>query len=87
MSAHHHGGRWQRLSLSARERDGWRCTTCGKAGRLEAHHVHPVHLGGDDSPSNLRTLCRTCHVDTHRRRPLVDRPEWAKLLQEMQNVS
>ena len=28
------------------ERAGWRCERCGKAGRLEVHHVRPLHKGG-----------------------------------------
>ena len=33
---------WFRLRRFVFDRDGWRCRQCGKAGRLEAHHVVPV---------------------------------------------
>jgi len=46
-------------------RDHQRCTVCGqKAGPdvvLEVDHITPVSKGGDDSPTNLRTLCFTCN--------------------------
>ena len=47
------------------ERDGGRCSYVGSGGRrcgsnwdLEIDHIVPVALGGDDSPANLRLLCR-----------------------------
>ena len=46
-------------------RDGGRCAFIGTDGRrcgsgwdLEIDHVVPVAMGGDDSPGNLRLLCR-----------------------------
>lgn len=39
---------------------------CGAEWPLEVHHVLPRHLGGADSPRNLRTLCRRCHDMAHR---------------------
>ena len=29
---------------------------------LDTHHVTPVRLGGTDHPSNLVTLCASCHA-------------------------
>lgn len=55
--------RWQRVRRAVFVRDGWRCVLCGRAGRLEADHIRPVAKGGDwFALSNLRTLCRSCHV-------------------------
>ena len=48
------------------ERDGWRCSKCGKAGRLEVHHR--VHLRDGGEPfalENLVTRCRPCHFGEH----------------------
>ena len=56
-----------RLRRQCLERDGWRCRDCGKAGKLEAHHVKPLEAGGADELDNLRALCRDCHIETHRR--------------------
>lgn len=59
--------RWRRLRQVALERDGWRCTLCGRAGRLEVHHVQPTSEGGAVwDLANLRTLCRPCHFEQHR---------------------
>ena len=47
--------------------DGRRCQQCGKAGRLEAHHVLPLEEGGQNDLENLSTLCRGCHIEVHKR--------------------
>ncbi|MCU0909868.1 MAG: HNH endonuclease [Rhodobacteraceae bacterium] len=55
--------RWKGLRLQALRRDGFRCRSCGVAGRLEVDHIEPVR----DAPSrayelaNLQSLCRGCH--------------------------
>lgn len=51
----------QVLRMAALERDGHRCTDCGREQSLEIHHVIPLRLGGDDLLENLRTLCKKCH--------------------------
>ncbi len=47
------------------KRDGYICQKCGFEGEslsdLEIHHINPHFKGGDDSPSNLITLCFDCH--------------------------
>jgi len=45
-------------------RDGGTCS-CGAPG-VEVHHIHPLHLGGDNSLDNLITLCWACHREAHR---------------------
>ena len=62
--------RWSRTSKAAKERDGWRCRECGKAGALEVHHVTARRTRPNDPASffdlaNLRTLCRACHIRIH----------------------
>ena len=55
--------RWARLRLRILHRDGYRCTCCGRAGRLEVDHIKPVHLGGSFwDPANLQSLARGCHI-------------------------
>lgn len=70
MSQHHtriDGRRWDRVRRAAFERDGYRCTECGRAGRLEAHHEPPMREGADPYDlSGIRTLCRACHIARHR---------------------
>jgi 5-methylcytosine-specific restriction endonuclease McrA len=43
------------------ERDRHRCTICGSADELEAHHVIAAEDGGPTALENLITLCSTCH--------------------------
>ena len=66
---------WQSLrvkrSMSARlrhsilERDGFRCCDCGASvgtgAVLEVDHTIPISKGGNNDPSNLRTLCADCN--------------------------
>jgi 5-methylcytosine-specific restriction endonuclease McrA len=68
-----YGARWKRIKEQIRARDRF-CQSCGKSpeqnGRaLDVHHVHPFRFSGDNSPENLVTLCRSCHMraDDHGR--------------------
>lgn len=86
MSAHHHRAEWQRIRRVVLERDGWRCTRCGRAGALEAHHVQHVLQGGTDDLSNLVTLCRRCHIDAHDLAPESQR-RWRDLIKTVEGVT
>lgn len=55
---------WTVVRLEVLDRDGWRCTKCGRKGRLEVDHIQPMHWGGEKYDlANLATLCRGCHMD------------------------
>lgn len=46
------------------ERDGYRCTYCGRefpAAQLTVDHIQPRVKRGDNSPGNLVTACRLCN--------------------------
>ena len=45
--------RWERLRLHILNRDGWRCTKCRKASRLEVHHKVSLEHGGDLSAADI----------------------------------
>ena len=68
---------WKALRKRVLDRDGWRCTKCGKAGRMECDHKIPVRAGGDDSMENCRALCRDCHFARSRRKLSAGEREWA----------
>ena len=38
-----------------------KCELCGSKRGLEAHHIIPLSLGGDDSVDNLICVCVACH--------------------------
>ena len=60
---------------------GWRCESCGKAGRLELHHPKPLKNGGaalDDK--NAKILCRACHISHHKRPPTPASLAWDDLV-------
>jgi len=51
------------------ERDKHRCAHCSMVsnafGMMQVHHIVPVSKGGDDSRTNLITLCKWCHNRVH----------------------
>jgi len=72
-----YGPNWQRQRKAARERDGYKCSVCGKPeSPMREHHVHhkkPFRQFGyvrDENEnylkandlSNLMTVCAECHV-------------------------
>ena len=82
--------RWALARRAVFDRDGYRCTMCGRAGRLECDHLIPLHVDPGQDPydiEGLRTLCRICHVQVtaeQNRRPLSDAErEWADLVSEL----
>ena len=84
MARHHHINRrvQARFRRQVLDRDGWRCVRCGKASRLEAHHIIPVEAGGEAAdPDNGLTLCIGCHLAHHgnEQRHLSD-PGWDELV-------
>lgn len=56
--------RWKTMRMAILERDGFKCRSCGCAGRLEVDHVKPVRTHPDLSfdPANLQALCPSCHT-------------------------
>lgn len=55
---------WDETRRRVLARDGWRCTRCGAALTEATAHVDHMVSGkhGTNKMSNLRTLCRPCHV-------------------------
>ena len=49
--------------LRAKVRDGMKCQQCGSRTDLAVHHTRGMK---SHALSNLVTLCRTCHIATHR---------------------
>ena len=93
MSRHHtrlYAKRWVNVRRAAFERDGWRCTCCGRAGRLECDHVTPLEREPGQDPydvNGLQTLCRECHIDKtareNQRELTPGEAAWRELVQSM----
>ena len=88
MSRHHarlNARRWARVRRQAFDRDGYRCTVCGGAGRLEAHHEPPLRDGADPYDLvGIMSYCRACHIERHRGDDVTPgRPAWLEFVAEM----
>lgn len=82
--------RWAAVRRRALDRDGWRCRSCGRAGRLEVDHIRALEDGGARYDlANLWVLCRGCHISKTARENRARRPvppeveEWHKLVMEL----
>ena len=66
---------------------GWRCEKCGVAGRLEVHHLLPLHRPGGEAlaldPANLSVRCGECHHAEHRPEESPEVAAWRELVREM----
>ncbi|WP_135855197.1 HNH endonuclease [Halorussus salinus] len=62
---------WEKKRKEVLNRDDFICQECkrtgGPAGEVQLHvdHVTPKSAGGTDETSNLRTLCKECHLEKH----------------------
>ena len=78
---------WRRVRWAVLQRDRFRCQKCGKAGRLEVHHLQALEDGGAPfDPANLQALCRGCHIQHHRVEALAGRPQaaaWRRAVDEL----
>lgn len=58
---------WDWLRSIILHRDGNKCVLCGYEKDLSVDHITAVALGGDYwDPTNLRTLCDSCHKEKSR---------------------
>lgn len=55
---------WREIRSQIIARDGFLCQLCGCPEDLTVHHIRKWRLCKDDSPENLVTLCRSCHIKT-----------------------
>ena len=56
---------YARLRREILARDNWRCQVCGCFKNLDVHHLRRRSALGDDSQTNLITVCRECHQVLH----------------------
>lgn len=61
---------WDVIRQSVYERDDYECCNCGRSEtELHAHHIVPLSKGGTNKKTNLKTVCRECHMALHDNRP------------------
>lgn len=85
---------WKSVRHLALKRDGFKCSECGRRGRLECHHIESVRkapLKAYDL-ANIAVLCVACHA-RHTRLEIglgkenPARDAWRELVHEMSNPS
>jgi 5-methylcytosine-specific restriction endonuclease McrA len=64
------GSWWSWMRREVLYRDGYRCTRCDSGRNLQVHHLEYGEFEGHDrtvvSPEKLTTLCKICHMETHK---------------------
>jgi 5-methylcytosine-specific restriction endonuclease McrA len=43
----------------------YKCLNCGNTTKLEADHIIPLSVGGNDTIDNIQPLCRSCNAKKH----------------------
>jgi hypothetical protein len=84
---------WETLRITRLAKDGGRCKICGKRDASnDVHHIQYWHLF-DINCSDLRTLCRECHVKVHAVLKIIKHPKtknseqiWKTVRQRMDNL-
>lgn len=59
---------WKCLRILALTRDSNKCTKCGSSENLNVHHVKYKQIY-DVGVEDLSTLCKTCHLNEHNKKP------------------
>ena len=78
--------RWRVLAWQLKRAADMLCQRCGRAGRLEAHHIVPLSEGGAMyDPDNIEVLCRDCHINHHRHECPSTHPERKLWLEAIEN--
>ena len=82
--------RWARVRALVFRRDGYRCRSCGRPGRLECDHIVPLHADRKQDPyavAGLQALCRGCHIEKSRtesrKPPSAEQVAWRALVAEL----
>lgn len=57
---------WKSISLETKKRANYKCQLCGKKGLLHVHH-NDYTRRGEEIPSDLIALCKTCHAGFHKK--------------------
>ena len=73
--------RWKALRASIFRERGKKCERCQSLGEVQLHHKVPVASGGEIwDETNLILLCRSCHLEAHRKIEASKIPDWQRRL-------
>ena len=76
--------RWKAIRAQVLKRADECCEECFSIGEIQVHHKTPVSLGGEIFDlDNLEALCRSCHLERHRRIEQSKMPEWQRRLYDL----
>ncbi|OYO16279.1 hypothetical protein CGZ94_04890 [Enemella evansiae] len=87
-------GRWKRVCLVVKARDGYRCVSCGARDDLTVDHIKPISkmsadelaAGHQYDPDRCLTLCRPCNASKGDRAVLRKtwiNPRWSACFSEV----
>lgn len=75
---------WKTLRRKVLDRADGVCEECSSIGEIQVHHIKPVSLGGAIwDLSNLKAVCRSCHLAEHRKIEESKMPEWQRRLYQL----
>jgi 5-methylcytosine-specific restriction endonuclease McrA len=66
MASYYATREWKDIKNAVIRKDGYKCQRCGSKRDLVVHHIQPRNDGGADIESNLKTVCKPCHIKEHR---------------------
>ena len=76
--------RWKALRSKVFRERGEQCEVCFSIGEVQLHHRVPVSLGGEIwNPDNLEIVCRSCHLEKHRKIEETKMPLWKRKLYDL----
>lgn len=76
--------KWKLLRQVALNRAEGCCEECYSIGEIQVHHKKPVAQGGAIFDiDNLIVLCRSCHLEAHRKIEVEKMPVWKRKLYEL----
>ena len=76
--------RWKAIRQTVLSRTDGQCESCYSIGETQVHHRVPVSLGGAIwDLDNLVVLCRSCHLEEHRKIEQSKLPDWQRRLYEL----
>lgn len=80
----YHSPGWRALRARILKERGEQCEECYSIGEIQLHHKTPVSLGGEIwDEKNLIVLCRSCHLEIHRKIEADKLPDWQRRLYEL----